>query len=65
MKPKTAITAVLLVFVAASIVYLVVKETGSRDPRAADNEPRSGSVVSSTTNAPTGQVKATGRKVVT
>ena len=28
MKPKTAITGVLLLFVAASIIHLVVKETG-------------------------------------
>ncbi len=30
MKPKTIITATLLLFVAASVVYLVVKETGGR-----------------------------------
>lgn len=30
MKPKTIVTATLLLFVAASVVYLVVKETGAK-----------------------------------
>ena len=61
MKPKTVATTALLVFVAASIAYLVVKETGSPDQRVADNEPHSGSGVS---HAPNDQMKATGHKVV-
>ena len=30
MKPKTIVTAVLLLFVTASVIYLVVKETGGK-----------------------------------
>lgn len=64
MKPKTVATTALLVFVAASIVYLVVKETGSRDHRVADSGPSSGSGLRSKTDASTEQVNATGHKVV-
>ena len=35
MKPKTIITVILLLFVAASIVYLVVKETGEKPAQSA------------------------------
>lgn len=62
MKPKTVVTVVLLAFVAASIVYLVLKETSSREPQAADTAPPSKSVVS-TTNAPTEEAVSTEHKV--
>lgn len=38
MKPKTIVTAILLLFVTASVVYLVVKETGGR-PAQSTTEP--------------------------
>ena len=47
MKPKTVVTAALLLFVASSVVYLVVKETGGK--------PEQNSAQSGTTASPTGQ----------
>ena len=54
MKAKTFVTGILLAFVAASVVYLVVKETGAHKQQATSDEPLPASVANWTT-ATTGQ----------
>jgi len=65
MKFKSIITAVLLMFVAASVVYLVVKETGGK---AAQNPAPSGTILSVSGEHPRGATlppdKAEASKVV-
>ena len=49
MKAKTFVTGILLAFVAASLIYLVAKETGAHKQEATNDEPMPESVVNSTT----------------
>jgi len=51
MKPKTIVTAALLLFVAASVIYLVVKETGGKPAQNATHP--------ETTSPQTGQEQGT------
>jgi hypothetical protein len=57
MKPKTAVAALLLLFVAASIAYLVAKEAGRAPGPTGQAADQAASAHSGTDNAP-------GRKVV-
>ena len=53
MKPRTIVTAVLLAFVAASVVYLIVRETGgepAQPPPGANEREKSGDQASTPKN---------------
>ena len=65
MKPKTIVTAVLLLFVGASIVYLAVKETGDKPVRKATQPSTASAAVEqeAPTSAPSESRTATSKVV--